>query len=169
MPVYTIEKIKFDAKTSVKCIIHCKVLKIVDLDTFVIGDSTGDIVLDTSKHPRLSKQIGNFDFLKIFAPVFENGKLITGSRTFLANAYPIPIIKNSELVQYITTLSYKTINEICNLKWPTIVHMKLKFLLKPIPVACEYSFPVFASALDPDGDKIDVTMCPISVKKYLLD
>ena len=72
MPVYTIEQIKVDAKSPVKCIIHCKILKIVDADTFVIGDSTGVIVLDTSTHPRLSKQIGNFDFFKIFAPVFEN-------------------------------------------------------------------------------------------------
>ena len=168
MPVYSIEQIKIDAKTPVKCIIHCKVLKIIDLDTFVIGDSTGDIVLDTSKHPRLSKQIGNFDFLKIFAPVFENGKLITSSSTFLGNAYPIPIIRNPDLAHFVTSLSYNTVKEITNLKWPTIVHMKLKFLLKPTPVQCEYSFPVFANALDPDGDEIDVTMSPTSVKKILV-
>ena len=46
--------------------------------------------------------------------------------------------------------------------------MKLKFLLKSTPVACEYSFPVFANALDPDGNEIDVTMSPFSVKKILV-
>ena len=49
-----------------------------------------------------------------------------------------------------------------------MVHMKLKFLLKPTAIACEYSFPVFANALDPDGEEIDVTMCPITVKKILV-
>ena len=72
MPVYTIEKIKTDAAVPVKCIIHCKVLKIVDLDTFVIGDGTGIIVLDTSRHPRLSRQIANMSYMKIFSPKYEN-------------------------------------------------------------------------------------------------
>ena len=77
MPVYTIEQIKTDAAVPVKCIIHCKVLKIVDLDTFVIGDGTGIIVLDTSRHPSLSKQIADLSYLKLFSPLYENEKLIT--------------------------------------------------------------------------------------------
>ena len=48
------------------------------------------------------------------------------------------------------------------------IFIALKFLLKPTPVACEYSFPVFANALDPDGDEIDVTMSLLSVKKILV-
>ena len=77
MPVYTIEKIKTDAAVPLQCIIHCKILKIVDLDTFVIGDGTGIIVLDTSRHPRLSRQIPNMSYMNIFSPKYENDKLIT--------------------------------------------------------------------------------------------
>ena len=46
MPVYTIEQLKFDARSPLQ-----SMLNIVDFDTFFIGDGTGVIVLDTSKYP----------------------------------------------------------------------------------------------------------------------
>ena len=36
------------------------------------------------------------------------------------------------------------------------------------PITREYSLPVFANALDPDGDLIDVTMCPNIAKNILV-
>ena len=129
MPVYTIEKIKTDAAVPVKCIIHCKVLKVVDLDTFVIGDGTGIIVLDTSRHPRLSRQIANMSYMKIFTPKYENGKLITRRLTLVNPAYPLHIVESGDLSHFVSTTTYKSIKDLEGLKYPTKVNMKLKFVI----------------------------------------
>ena len=116
----------------------------------------------------LSQQIGNFDYFKIFAPVFENGKLITTSLTILASAYPIPIVGNLNLDHFVCTKIYNTVKELQNLRCPTKVHIKLKFLDIPTPISMEYRLPEFVNALDPDGDLIDVTMCPKIAKNILV-
>lgn len=158
MPVYTIEVIKKQGKSPLKCILHGKVLKIVDMDTYVIGDGTGIIVLDSSKHPKLAQQISKMEYIKIFAPVFENGKLTTASFTSVASAHPIPIVEDPDLSLYVSTLSYNTVLDTRNLKSPDRVNMILKFITKTAPVQQKYSLAVFATALDPAGNEIDVTM-----------
>ena len=118
MPIITIEQLKVDAKSPLKCVIHGKVLKTVDLDTFVIGDGTGVIVLETAKHPKLSAQIGKLDFLKIFAPVYDNGKLTSATFTAVAEARPIPIIEDPDLSLYVSRIDYSSVMQTRTMNTP---------------------------------------------------
>ena len=167
MPVYTIEQIKTDAAVPVKCIIHCKLLKIIDLDTFVIGDGTGIIILDTSRHHSLSKPIADLSYLKLFSPLYENGKLITYRWTIVATAYPLHIVESGNLSTFVSTTAYKSIKEIEYMRSPTKVNMKLKFVSKLEPRPLKYCMATFAHALDPNGDYIDPTM-ELSIVKNIL-
>jgi hypothetical protein len=158
MPIITIEQLKIDAKSPLKCVIHGKVLKTVDLDTFVIGDGTGVIVLETSKHPKLSAEIGKLGFLKIFAPVYENGKLTSATFTAVAEARPIPIIEDPDLSLYVSKMEYTSVMQTRIMNTPDRVNMILKIISKTEPRQQKYSKAVFALALDKDGDEIDLTM-----------
>ena len=169
MPVYTIEKIKTDAAVPVKCIIHCKVLKIVDLDTFVIGDGTGIVVLDTSRHPKLSGQIPNMSYMKIFAPRYENGKLITRRLTLVHSAYPLHIVESGDLSHFVSTTTYKSIKDLEGLKYPTTVNMKLKFVNKLEPRRIKYCMAEFLTSLDPKGDFIEMSMDITEIKDILVN
>ena len=137
------------------------------MDTFVIGDGTGVIVFDTSNHPRLSKQIANMSYTKVFSPKYENGKLITYVHTFIATAYPLHIVESGNLSSSVSTKSYKTIKDIEDMRCPTKVNMILKFINKLEPRQLKNCLPTFANALDPKSDLIDVTMSPTLVKKFL--
>ncbi len=158
MPIITIEQLKVDAKSPLKCVIHGKVLKTVDLDTFVIGDGTGVIVLETAEHPKLSAQIGKMQFLKIFAPVYENGKLKSATFTGVAAACPIPIVEDQDLSLYVSKMEYTSVMHTRIMQTPDRVNMILKIITKTAPVQQKYSQAVFVTALDKEGDEIDLTM-----------
>ena len=158
MPIITIEQLKIDAKSPLKCVIHGKVLKTVDLDTFVIGDGTGVIVLETAKHPKLSAQIGKMGFLKIFAPVYENGKLTSATFTAVAEARPITIVEDPDLSLYVSKMEYTSVMQTRIMEAPERVNMILKIITKTTPIQQKYSQAVFATALDKEGDEIDLTM-----------
>ena len=134
---------------------------------FFIGDGTGVIVLDTSRHPRLSKQIANMSYMKVFSPLYENGKLISYNWTIIATAYPLHIVKSGNLSSFVSTTSYKSIKDIEDMRCPTTVNIILKFINKLEPRQLKYCLPTIANALDPKGDFIDVTISPTLVKKFL--
>ena len=105
--------------------------------------------------------------MKVFSPLYENGKLISYNWTIIATAYPLHIVKSGNLSSFVSTTSYKSIKDIEDMRCPTTVHMKLKFINKLESRQLKYCLATFANALDPKGDFIDVTMSPTRVKKFL--
>jgi hypothetical protein len=89
------------------------------VDTFIIADASDIIVLDTSNNPKLSQQLQKSAFVKIFAPIFMQGKLTASAHTSVLAAKAINIIENPDISAFSITTKYSTIQDTKNLKPPS--------------------------------------------------
>ena len=93
--------------------------------------------------------MANMTFMKIFSPLFRNGKLITFDWTFIATAYPLHTVENANLSSFVSTKSYKSIKDIEDMRNPTKVNMKLKFINTAEPRQLEYCLPNICKCFRP--------------------
>ncbi len=154
----TIAELKTQLESPKKSFVLCRVVSRIDMDTFVIADATGTIVFDTSNQPNLQRQVGNNEFIKIFAPVIDGKRLTASSSTCIVPTNPIPITEELNLEQFVSTIEYKTVEETRELKNPTRVNMILKFISMSEPKALQFGNAVYATALDSAGHEIKISM-----------
>ena len=158
MPVFTIASIKGQQKSPLKCLIHVKVLKIVDMDTYVVSDATSAIVLDTSNNPKLSQTFPKSSYVKIIAPVLLNEKFVVSSCTSIMPATPIPTLEDVDLTKFTSTSKFTSVREVSQLRPPAKINMIAKFLEKSKPIQQTYSEAVYSTLIDSAGHELNLTM-----------